>query len=171
MAGGGGSGGLADLHPSGPTPVLLLACPGRRLLGTFRLCEARRDLVSRGQSHRALRWMPGPANRTAASLPCYLWRPPDSGLMSGLWVGPGASPGRSADRPTRRWLTRVNQLVLRSLAGSPSLVLEASGHELVRIVLGCSLYFWAACVCVSLYESWEVRLLLRILKFFKKNCD
>lgn len=56
-----GLGAPADLQPPSPALVLLLACPGRRLLGTFHLCEAGQGPVSQGQSHEALRWMPGPA--------------------------------------------------------------------------------------------------------------
>ena len=91
---------LADLTPWGPALLLLQVRPvvdfSGHLLGGGQAGSGFTAHLE-GQIHAVLCWMPGPVK--SRWLTCYLWRPPDSGLILSFWVGHDASAIPSTNRP------------------------------------------------------------------------
>lgn len=83
-----------------------------------------------GQIHVVLCWMPGPVK--SRWLTCYLWCPPDSGLILSFWVGHDASASQSTNWPEEL----INQSQPSSFTQGSCILLEVSGNGLFCIFLG-----------------------------------
>ena len=126
----GGLGWPATLGPGAPPAADV---PGRRfsghLLGGGQAGSGFTAHLE-GQIHAVLCWMPGPVK--SRWLTCYLWCPPDSGLILSFWVGHDASASQSTNRPEEL----INQSQPASFTQGSCILLEASGNGLFCIFLG-----------------------------------